>query len=103
MRVGSSTSPLGRRRLRSGIDSFGLLPDAHLSTAHRNFSSLFTGSSTQPYDYATALLKILYCFRGYSTANQVLSEVRNPIATLKLAAPIALSVVSIGYILANIA
>ena len=38
------------------------------STAHRNVSNLFANSSTQPYDYATALLKVLYCFRGYSTA-----------------------------------
>ncbi|KUJ23371.1 amino acid transporter, partial [Mollisia scopiformis] len=98
--VGSSTSPLTRRRL-GGIP-LDAIPDHHLSTAQRNFSNLFAGSSTQPYDYATALLKILYSFRGYSTANQVLSEVRNPIPTLKLAAPIALSLVSLGYILANI-
>jgi amino acid transporter len=97
MGVGASTSPLTKRRLGSLDDEF-----QPLSTAQLNFSNLFTGSSTQPYDYATALLKILYCFRGYSTANQVLSEVRNPIPTLRLAAPIALSLVSIGYILANI-
>ncbi|RDW92558.1 amino acid transporter-like protein [Coleophoma crateriformis] len=69
------------------------------STAQRNFSNIFAGSSTQPYDYATALLKVLYCFRGYSTANTVLSSINNPIPTLKLAAPVALSLVSIGYIL----
>lgn len=103
MGVGASSSPLTRRRLTSTIDSLDLLSDSHLSTAQRNFSSIFAGSSTQPYDYATALLKILYCFRGYSTANQVLSEVRNPIPTLRIAAPIALSLVSVGYILANIA
>jgi amino acid transporter len=97
MGVGASTSPLTKRRLGSLDDKF-----QPLSTAQLNFSNLFSGSSTQPYDYATALLKVLYCFRGYSTANQVLSEVRNPIPTLRLAAPIALSLVSIGYILANI-
>ncbi|PMD33217.1 hypothetical protein L207DRAFT_498670 [Hyaloscypha variabilis F] len=80
----------------------GALMDTHLSTAQQNFRSLFSGSSTQPYDYATALLKILYCFRGYSTANQVLSSIHNPIPTLRLAAPIALSLVSLGYILANV-
>lgn len=105
MGVGSSTSSLTRRRLGGGIGEplDDLLPDANLSTAQQNFRSLFSGSSAQPYDYATALLKILYCFRGYSSANQVLSEVRNPIPTLRLAAPIALSLVSLGYILANIA
>lgn len=73
------------------------------STAQRNFTSIWEGSSSKPYEYATALLKVLYCFRGYSTANQVLSEVRNPTKTLRLAAPIALAIASAGYILANIA
>ncbi|PVH88850.1 amino acid transporter [Cadophora sp. DSE1049] len=104
MGVGPLSSTLARRRLSGGLGSFDFPEEQpQLSTAQKNFSNLFSGSSTQPYDYATALLKILYCFRGYSTANQVLSEVRNPIPTLRLAAPIALSLVSIGYILANVA
>lgn len=73
------------------------------STAQRNFHSIWEGSSSQPYDYATALLKVLYCFRGYSTANQVLSDVRNPVRTLKIAAPVALTLVSIAYLAINIA
>ena len=101
MGVGSSApaSSLMARRLR--FDAFG--EQDTRSTAQRNFTQIFANSSTQPYDYATALLKILYCFRGYSTANQVLSQIRNPVSTLKRAAPIALSLVAIGYILANIA
>jgi amino acid transporter len=103
MNVCSSTSLLYNLRLTGTLDSMDFISNPHWSTAQRNFSDLFAGSSTQPYDYATALLKVLYCFRGYSTANQVLSEVRNPISTLRVAAPIALSLVSVGYILANIA
>ncbi|PQE10990.1 high-affinity methionine permease protein [Rutstroemia sp. NJR-2017a BVV2] len=103
MKVGSNTSLLLPRRLNTPSTEFIPLPHPHLSTAQRNFSHLFAHSSTQPYDYATALLKILYCFRGYSTANQVLSSVRDPIRTLRTAAPIALSLVSAAYILANIA
>ncbi|KAM0192129.1 hypothetical protein ACHAPC_001970 [Botrytis cinerea] len=102
MRIGSSSSIIPRRL---NLLSTEYIPGApqHLSTAQRNFSHLFANSSTQPHDYATALLKILYCFRGYSTANQVLSSIRNPIPTLRTAAPIALSLVSAAYILANIA
>ncbi|KAF7928085.1 uncharacterized protein EAE97_009883 [Botrytis byssoidea] len=102
MRIGSSSSIIPRRL---NLVSTEYIPGApqHLSTAQRNFSHLFANSSTQPHDYATALLKILYCFRGYSTANQVLSSIRNPIPTLRTAAPIALSLVSAAYILANIA
>ncbi|KKY15733.1 putative high-affinity methionine permease [Phaeomoniella chlamydospora] len=74
-----------------------------LTTAQRNFSDIWAGSSSSPYAYSTALLKILYCFRGYNTANTVLSSVRRPIPTLKVAAPLALSLVAGSYILANIA
>ncbi|KAI1638073.1 amino acid permease-domain-containing protein [Biscogniauxia mediterranea] len=73
------------------------------STAQRNFSDVWAGTSTQPYDYATALLKVIYCFRGYSTANQVLSEVRNPARTLRVAAPAALAIVSLAYLAVSVA
>lgn len=86
------------RRLDVAMDG-----DAPSSTAQRNFGAIWEGTSMQPYDYATALLKVLYCFRGYSTANQVLGEVRNPVRTLQVAAPIALGLVSIAYLAVNIA
>ena len=73
------------------------------NTISHGKQSLFANSSTEPYDYATALLKVLYCFRGYNTANQVLSEVRNPVSTLRKAAPIALSIVSMAYLFVNVA
>ena len=69
----------------------------------RNFTSIFAGTTSQPYALASALLKALYCFRGYNTANQVLSEVRRPVHTLSIAAPSALMIVSAAYILVNIA
>ncbi|POS83572.1 hypothetical protein EPUL_005786 [Erysiphe pulchra] len=83
MRVGASKFPSGK----------------YLSTAQINFSEIFAGSSNQPYDYATALIKILYCFRGYSAANQILSDVRDPVRTLRVAAPVALGLVSVCYLL----
>lgn len=73
------------------------------SSAQRNFSGIWEGTSTQPYDYATALLKVIYCFRGYSTANQVLSDVRDPVRTLRVAAPAALAFVSAAYLAVNVA
>ncbi|KIH94600.1 hypothetical protein SPBR_05671 [Sporothrix brasiliensis 5110] len=77
--------------------------DAGISTARRNFQDIWAGSSSQPYDYATALLKVIYCFRGYSTANQVLSDVRDPVRTLRVAAPLALVLVSLSYLAVNVA
>ncbi|CAK7232611.1 hypothetical protein SBRCBS47491_008331 [Sporothrix bragantina] len=76
---------------------------AGMSTARRNFQDIWAGSSSQPYDYATALLKVIYCFRGYSTANQVLSDVKDPVRTLRVAAPLALVLVSLSYLAINVA
>ncbi|OCT49024.1 High-affinity methionine permease [Cladophialophora carrionii] len=89
----------------SGIASIGRVPATagSGSIAQQNFTSIWAGTSSKPYNYATALLQVLYCFRGYNTANQVMSEVRNPISTIKVAGPVALTLASLGYILANVA
>lgn len=73
------------------------------TTFSRNFTSLFAGTTSQPYALASALLKSLYCYRGYNTANQVLSEVHRPVRTLSVAAPVALATVSVAYLFVNIA
>ena len=40
---------------------------------------------------------------GYSNANYVLSEIRDPIRTIKKAAPIALTLITATYLLVNVA
>jgi amino acid transporter len=89
----------------SGLASIGRVQasSGSSSVSQQNFSSIWAGTSSKPYNYATALLQVLYCFRGYNTANQVISEVRNPIPTIKVAAPVALTLASLGYLLANVA
>lgn len=42
-------------------------------------------------------------FTGYQNANYALSEVRDPVRTLKRAAPLAIVVITIVYLLVNIA
>ena len=42
-------------------------------------------------------------FIGYSNVNYALSEVKNPVRTLKIAGPLALGSVSVVYMLVNIA
>lgn len=85
---------------RADLQMSGSTPS---SSAQRNFSNIWEGTSTQPYDYATALLKVIYCFRGYSTANQVLGDIKDPVRTLKVAAPAALAFVSAAYLAVNVA
>ncbi|KAM3510115.1 hypothetical protein MY11210_006032 [Beauveria gryllotalpidicola] len=53
--------------------------------------------------YVSALLSIIYAFSGWESANYVLGEVRNPRRTLAIAAPLAVGIVTLLYMLANIA
>lgn len=42
-------------------------------------------------------------FVGYSNVNYALSEVRNPVRTIKLAAPLAMATITIMYMMVNVA
>ncbi|KAF2834297.1 high-affinity methionine permease-like protein [Patellaria atrata CBS 101060] len=55
------------------------------------------------YAYATALLRIVYSYKGWENANYVLGEVKDPRKTLRVAAPLAIGGVTILYVLANVA
>lgn len=68
-----------------------------------NFSNAFEGTTGSAYGVVTALYNVIWSYIGYSNANYALSETRNPVRTLKIAAPLALGTVSIMYMLVNVA
>ncbi|KAH8661559.1 amino acid/polyamine transporter I [Tricladium varicosporioides] len=68
-----------------------------------NFSNAFEGTTGSAYGIVTALYNVIWSYIGYSNANYALSETKNPVQTLKRAAPAALTLVSILYMLTNIA
>ncbi|ORY04546.1 amino acid permease [Clohesyomyces aquaticus] len=55
------------------------------------------------YAYSTALLRIIYSYKGWENANYVLGEIKKPRKTLTIAAPLAVGGVTILYVLANVA
>ncbi|EAA61290.1 hypothetical protein AN7243.2 [Aspergillus nidulans FGSC A4] len=63
------------------------IPDPYAS-----FHCSFVGSATSSNLYATALFKVLNSFAGWSNAAYVLNEIRNPVRTLKIAAPTGLGI-----------
>lgn len=67
-----------------------------------NFRNPFVNSSTNTYDYATALFKVLATYQGWSNAAYVLNEVKNPVHTLRIAGPLGLGTVGFLYTLANL-
>ena len=68
-----------------------------------NFTNAFAGTTGSAYGIVTALYNVIWSYIGYSNANYALSETKNPVKTLKIAAPAALGAVAILYMLANIA
>ena len=55
------------------------------------------------YGYATALLRIIYSYKGWENANYVVGELKSPRRTLAVAAPLAVGGVTVLYVLANVA
>ncbi|KAF8899561.1 APC amino acid permease [Mucidula mucida] len=68
-----------------------------------NFEHIWEGSRGDVSALVVGLYNVIYSFKGYSSVNYALSEVRNPVWAIKRAAPIALVGVSVLYLLVNVA
>jgi len=86
----------------AGIRGFELKADVEVPDNLR-WSKLWEGSGNGVTAFVMGLVNVIWSFQGYGNANYVLSEIRDPIRTIKLAAPAALTFVTVIYMLANIA
>ncbi|KAF1997698.1 amino acid transporter [Amniculicola lignicola CBS 123094] len=68
-----------------------------------NFDNAFEGTTGSAYGVVTALYNVIWSYIGYSNANYALSETKDPVRTLKRAAPLALGLVAVLYMFVNIA
>lgn len=68
-----------------------------------NFRNAFEGTTGSAYGVVTALYNVIWSYIGYSNANYALSETKNPVRTLRIAAPLAIGVISVLYMLVNVA
>lgn len=75
----------------------------HIENPPHNFRNAFEGTTGSGYGIVMALYNVIWSFIGYSNANYALSETKNPVRTLKIAAPLAIGSVGIFYMLCNIA
>ncbi|KAI0795414.1 amino acid permease-domain-containing protein [Abortiporus biennis] len=95
----------------TGMALIGLLviakaPGFRLKHPPRNFEweTMWKGSfSGGANAFVNGLYTVIWSFIGYSNANYALSEVRDPIRTIKRAAPLAVFSITIIYLLVNVA
>ncbi|KAI0646469.1 amino acid transporter [Trametes meyenii] len=90
----------------SGLASLLRVKGFRLENPPRNFEwdRMWEGSLAGGVNaFVTGLFNVIWCFIGYSNANYALAEVRDPVRTLKRAAPLAMLSVTLVYLLANIA
>ncbi|KAI1428242.1 high-affinity methionine permease [Xylaria sp. FL1777] len=68
-----------------------------------NFRNAFEGTTNNGNDLSVALVNIIFAYSGYANAFSLANEIKNPIPTLKRNGAISVAIVSILYILCNIA
>ncbi|KIY72206.1 APC amino acid permease [Cylindrobasidium torrendii FP15055 ss-10] len=87
----------------TGLLPWIVTPSTDYPLPEHPFRHPFQDSNSDVSALVSGMYNVIWSFVGYSTANYALSEVRNPIRTIKRAAPIALAAVTVVYILVNVA
>ncbi|KAG6379868.1 APC amino acid permease [Boletus reticuloceps] len=67
------------------------------------WQTFWEGSNFGANAFVIGMYNVIWSYIGYSNANYALSEVRDPVRTIKVAAPLAMSFVAFAYVSVNVA
>ncbi|KAH9928589.1 amino acid transporter [Amylocystis lapponica] len=90
----------------SGFASLAGVPGFSVEDPPDNFNwgKMWEGSGRGGVSaFVTGLFTVVWSYVGYSNANYALSEVRDPVRTIRRAAPLAVLFVTLAYLFVNIA
>ncbi|PWN44157.1 amino acid transporter [Ceraceosorus guamensis] len=68
-----------------------------------NFANAFEGTRNDVFGISSALYNALWSYVGYSNAMYAAGEIKNPARTLKIAGPLAIGVITVLYVLVQVA
>ncbi|KAF9041462.1 APC amino acid permease [Panaeolus papilionaceus] len=86
----------------AGVPAFRVKPE-YEQPDNFKWHKFWEGSGTGMNAFVSGLYNVIWSFIGYSNANYALSEVKDPVRTIKRAAPLAMVSVSTVYLFINIA
>ncbi|KAF7304365.1 High affinity methionine permease [Mycena chlorophos] len=87
----------------AGFPGFAVRSDYEQPDNFESWAAFWKGSKGDANSLVTALYNVIWSFIGYSNANYALSEVKDPVRTIKRAASLAIVSVAIVYMLVNVA
>ncbi|KAE9402301.1 APC amino acid permease [Gymnopus androsaceus JB14] len=86
----------------AGVKGFRVKPGYEVPNNFQ-WNKMWEGSRGDANAFVTGLYNVIWSFVGYANVNYALSEVRDPVRTIKRAAPMAMLAVTVVYIFVNIA
>jgi amino acid transporter len=88
----------------TGVPGFQVREGYEVPDSFSSWEKLWEGSSGRGSNaFVTGMYGVIWSFIGYSNANYALSEIRDPVRTIKRAAPLAMCAVTAVYLLINVA
>ncbi|KAG6899249.1 hypothetical protein C0993_011951, partial [Termitomyces sp. T159_Od127] len=80
-----------------GVPGFAIR-EGYEKPRNLGWNKMWEGSRTDVNSFVTGMYSVIWSCTGYANANYALSEIKDPIRTLKRAAPLAMLFVTIVYI-----